>query len=422
MAGLLGQGWDDPKSSAIMALAGGLLQGNLGGGLLGANQAYGDAKANAMRQRVAEAQLQETLAQAEERKMNVARQQEALRRQQAIQAAIPTLYKQPGMTGGQPVPQEAGGVPMFSQPMGAAPMQQTPGGFDVQAALRLGMDPKMIQEYAGLQDVGRPKATRQMEVDDGKGGKRIALVDDFGREVAGFAGYTAPVQVNQGDRVSFVKPAPGVALPVNMSPEARASNALGWANHGLSKQRLSLDQNSAAAGKAPLGYRFKPDGALEAIPGGPADIKAGEIGAKAEARQKGAIAQADSVLQEVRDAKKMVSWNTAGVGGTMSVLPATEARDLAAKLQTVKANLGFDRLQQMRDQSPTGGALGSVAQQELAALQATVASLDQMQSPVQLGKNLDKIEMHYTNWRNAVSQAAAPKGGASGGWDIREKK
>jgi hypothetical protein len=175
-------------------------------------------------------------------------------------------------------------------------------------------------------------------------------------------------------------------------------------------------------GKPSPGYRWKQDGTQEAIPGGPADIKAGEAGAKAEARQKGAIAQADSVLKEVQDAKKMVGWNTAGVGGSLSMVPATEARDLSAKLQTVKANLGFDRLQQMRDQSPTGGALGSVAQQELAALQATVASLDQLQSPKQLGENLDKIERHYTNWRNAVNQSVNPQGGASSGWGIREKK
>ena len=40
---LLGQGFEDPRSAAVMALAGGLLRGDFGGGLLGANQAYGQA-------------------------------------------------------------------------------------------------------------------------------------------------------------------------------------------------------------------------------------------------------------------------------------------------------------------------------------------------------------------------------------------
>lgn len=41
---LLGEGWDDPKSGAITALSAGLLGRNFAGGLLGANQAYGQAK------------------------------------------------------------------------------------------------------------------------------------------------------------------------------------------------------------------------------------------------------------------------------------------------------------------------------------------------------------------------------------------
>ena len=42
--GLLGQSFDDPRSAAIMALSAGLLQKNLAGGLIGANNAYAQAK------------------------------------------------------------------------------------------------------------------------------------------------------------------------------------------------------------------------------------------------------------------------------------------------------------------------------------------------------------------------------------------
>lgn len=42
--GLLGQGFDDPRSAAIMALSAGLLQKNIAGGLLGANNAYAQGK------------------------------------------------------------------------------------------------------------------------------------------------------------------------------------------------------------------------------------------------------------------------------------------------------------------------------------------------------------------------------------------
>jgi hypothetical protein len=109
-------------------------------------------------------------------------------------------------------------------------------------------------------------------------------------------------------------------------------------------------------------------------------------------------------LSALSDAKKLVGASTAGFGGSMAVkVPGTDAVDLRSQLETVKANLGFDRLQQMRDMSPTGGALGSVAVQELTALQSTVASLDQQQSPAQLRRNLEKIEGHYQRWMDAVN-------------------
>lgn len=200
--------------------------------------------------------------------------------------------------------------------------------------------------------------------------------------------------------------------------DARAREAAGVASGAAIAEAGGPGQAAMVKqfGKAPPGYRWKPDGSAEAIPGGPADIKAGEAGAKSVAKRDAQIAQAESVLGTIRDAKGLTGYTTAGVGGMLSGVPATPARNLQAKLETVKANLGFDRLQQMRDNSPTGGALGAVAVQELTALQSTVASLDQLQSPPQLAKALEKIEGHYTRWLDIMKQADGGKGGASGGW------
>jgi hypothetical protein len=126
---------------------------------------------------------------------------------------------------------------------------------------------------------------------------------------------------------------------------------------------------------------------------------------KQEQSANAAIMGADRIIKEVGEARDKVSGFTAGLGSYLSVLPLTEAKDLSKRLTTIKANLGFDRLQQMRDASPTGGALGQVAVQELIALQSTIASLDQDQSPAQLKQALDKIETSYANWRNVVRQA-----------------
>lgn len=188
------------------------------------------------------------------------------------------------------------------------------------------------------------------------------------------------------------------------------------------RDRLAFDQGTAESaaggpsqagltkryGKAPPGYRWKDDGTAEAIPGGPADIKAGEAGAKAQGRRDAAALAASNVLSAVSDAKNLVGLNTTGPGSILSKIPGSDARDLQAKLDTVKANLGFDRLQQMREMSPTGGALGAVAVQELIALQSTVASLDQAQSAKELKKSLEKIEGHYNKWLETVNGGDAP--------------
>lgn len=196
-------------------------------------------------------------------------------------------------------------------------------------------------------------------------------------------------------------------------------------NASIARERLNFDRGQVTAemggspdqvalskryGKAQPGYRWRPDGSLEAIPGGPADTKAGAEAEKTQARKSQQLAQAKSVLQTVDEARNLVGVTTAGLGGVTRAIPATSARDLSAKLETIKANLGFDRLQQMREASPTGGALGNVAIQELTALQSTVASLDQLQSPAEVRRALDKISTHYRNWANTLNgEKAGPQ-------------
>lgn len=159
---------------------------------------------------------------------------------------------------------------------------------------------------------------------------------------------------------------------------------------------------------------------------------------KEEAKQ-AAVNHAAKVITDVQAAQGLVTGTTTGVVGKgASFVPGTTAYNLQQRLLTLKANLGFDRLQQMRDASPTGGALGQVAVQELQALQATVASLELGQSKAELQQNLNKIENHYSNWIRATQgqqplsldeflkskqpQAApAAAGAATGGWSIRPK-
>lgn len=173
---------------------------------------------------------------------------------------------------------------------------------------------------------------------------------------------------------------------------------------------------------APSGYRYKQDGSLEPIPGGPEDKSAKatpEMRAERAGKARAVIAAVDDALGKVGSITGPLgeySGEAGFVGGMMSRVPGTQAYDVARQVETIKANLGFEELQRMRDNSPTGGALGQVAVQELVYLQATVANLDTGQSPAQLRANLRKIRQHYNNWLKAVGEqpvadAATSKGG-----------
>lgn len=116
--GLLGQGFDDPRSAAVMALAGGLLQRNMGGGLLAANNAYGEAKQNALRQQMAQQQFE------------MQRQQHQLAMQKAQRDAAMEAQMREAAQASNITPDRALAASMGPMPDGSAVPQVRPG-FDM---------------------------------------------------------------------------------------------------------------------------------------------------------------------------------------------------------------------------------------------------------------------------------------------------
>ncbi len=135
--------------------------------------------------------------------------------------------------------------------------------------------------------------------------------------------------------------------------------------------------------------------------------KKAEQTAEAAAKVQGASAEAyktNNILNTIDTAINQVGGSTAGLGGAvMSQIPGSEAVDLQENLLTIKANIGFNELSQMRKDSPTGGALGQVSDMENKALQAARASLEQRQSPDQLRTNLNKIKDSYDRWLKVIT-------------------
>ncbi len=63
------------------------------------------------------------------------------------------------------------------------------------------------------------------------------------------------------------------------------------------------------------------------------------------------------------------------VMGVTQAIPRTRANDYRKNLDTLRANIGFNELNRLRQMSPTGGALGQVTERELAFLQNVLGDL-----------------------------------------------
>lgn len=119
-----------------------------------------------------------------------------------------------------------------------------------------------------------------------------------------------------------------------------------------------------------------------------------------------AKAQRDTLLHNLTEAKKLVGGWTTGIGGAiMKNIPGSPAVNLEQRIATVQALIGFDALQQMRQNSPTGGALGAITERELAFLQAVQGSLATIQSDEQLSKVMDEVEASVKRLAEAQDQA-----------------
>jgi hypothetical protein len=117
---------------------------------------------------------------------------------------------------------------------------------------------------------------------------------------------------------------------------------------------------------------------------------------KARNALQGARNAATAVNRSIDQALPNINVWTSGMAGmSLAKLPGTQAANLRASIDTIEANLAFDRLQQMRQSSPTGGALGSVSERELTLLGSALASLKQSQSPKQLADNLRFVKQQY---------------------------
>jgi len=114
----------------------------------------------------------------------------------------------------------------------------------------------------------------------------------------------------------------------------------------------------------------------------------------------------ENVIAQAEKALELVDKGAGGLSSTITDKIGYKAGDegqLRAILgKIIGSNTAFDRLQQMRDASKTGGALGQVSIIELEMLKNSIDALDPELGEDVLKASLANIIRHYNNARKAI--------------------
>lgn len=122
-------------------------------------------------------------------------------------------------------------------------------------------------------------------------------------------------------------------------------------------------------------------------------------------------AQNAIVIEDIDRALATASGWSTGAGAALKDLPViggiTPAGQMESLLSTIEANVGFDKLQAMREASPTGGALGAVTERELQFLQSVFGSLRQDTTEANVRYNLTRLKEHMQGREQRLQEAIA---------------
>jgi hypothetical protein len=93
-----------------------------------------------------------------------------------------------------------------------------------------------------------------------------------------------------------------------------------------------------------------------------------------------------------------------GWNGLMAALPENSARALKEAIATLQANVAFATLQEMRNNSKTGGALGNVSDTEIKLLYSKLGSLDNLNDAKQLLTTFREIKYNANEALHGVKR------------------
>jgi len=190
-------------------------------------------------------------------------------------------------------------------------------------------------------------------------------------------------------------------------------------NLGVAQANLAINQEKAGRektmGTIPAGYRLAADGkSLEAMPGGPTTVA---LPPKEIQKREASFPQATSAVKAIetksdsfiKDLEKLrnhpgLSQITGLVQGRLPAV-TSEGRAAQALYDKIVAKGGFQALQDLRDASKTGGALGNVSNQEGKQLTASFAAIDRRQNAKDVQAAIDQAIDDVKGTKTRVREA-----------------
>jgi hypothetical protein len=169
----------------------------------------------------------------------------------------------------------------------------------------------------------------------------------------------------------------------NMMPNGEPLQLLGKDGWAVVK-----DPNS------PTGHR------VVALPGSQAARSIAQEAGSKEQRQATKRKSASIVVQDIGRGLEMLErpdFTGGAAASATQMVPGSDAYNFNQIIASVKGNIAMNRLQAMREASPTGGALGSVTEGELKMLERSAGSIDVTQPPGQLEANLKRLQNQFAD-------------------------
>jgi hypothetical protein len=195
-------------------------------------------------------------------------------------------------------------------------------------------------------------------------------------------------------------------------------------NRALTAEKLYSDQTTRRGqditvrgqdmGRIPVGYRQTATGEIEPIPGGPTTTT---LAPKEIQAREAKFPQATSALKTFESATdKLISdleklKNHEGLPSITGILAGrapgitAKGREAQALYDKILARGGFQELQNMRNASPTGGALGNVSNQEGTQLRQAFAALDRTQEAGSIKNEVDNLIESLRGSKGRVREA-----------------